>query len=125
MQALDRLIVALDVPTIPAASALVERLGDADRDVALAGEIGNQFWQIALQVNAEREKVRQHENLLGAGCRETTNGISEIRRGFEKCGLIQLPRAFQRRPAATASRAADETPSRNASQARVRRTFCV
>jgi orotidine-5'-phosphate decarboxylase len=29
MRALDRLIVALDVPTIPAASALVERLGDA------------------------------------------------------------------------------------------------
>jgi orotidine-5'-phosphate decarboxylase len=29
MQVLDRLIVALDVPTIPAASALVERLGDA------------------------------------------------------------------------------------------------
>ena len=76
----------------------VERFGDADRDIALAGEIGDQFRQIPLQVNAQREKVRQHQDLLGAGRCEIANGFAEVRRGFEKCGLIKVPRAFKGRP---------------------------
>ncbi len=53
----------------------VERLGDADGNAALAGQIAHQFGKIALEVNAERQKIRQHQNFFRAGSHKLADGI--------------------------------------------------
>lgn len=75
----------------------IERWRDANGQTKLAREVGNQFRQIALQMDTQREEVREHENIGSAGGGKIAHGIREARIALEKCSLVERPRALARR----------------------------
>ena len=69
----------------------VERRRDTDFDRVLALQSLHKLRQIALQVNAEREEVRQHEDVPRARGDELRDGVAEPRIGFEERGFVPRP----------------------------------
>jgi len=72
----------------------VQRFRDADGDAVLTGQIVDELGQIALEVNAERQKIGQHKNLFRPGRSELSYGFIQTGLGFEECGLKQVPCAL-------------------------------
>ena len=75
----------------------VERFRYTDRHTALPGEIVHQPRQIALQMDAERQKVWQHKYLFRARSRQSPHRFIQPGRGFEERRFMQIPRPFRRR----------------------------
>src|SRR5579863_8160121 len=70
---------------------------DANWNCILARDIVHEPGQIALEMQAESQEIRQHEDLFGACRGQRGNGLGKAGRRLEERGLIEIPSAFVRR----------------------------
>jgi len=74
----------------------IERRRDSDRHPVFFFEAFDEVRQIALEVNAEGEEIRQHDDGANALACERGNGVFQQWACFKERGLVNLPAAMTR-----------------------------
>lgn len=72
----------------------VERRSDADLHILVdLGQLCHDGWQVALQMDSERQEVRDHQDSGHAGTGQTRHGLGQVGLSFQKCGLNAFKRS--------------------------------